>query len=326
MKSSYQLQKNISFLIIVLIGLNYLILLTISLIKILPGFLMQLIFLIDSIRLNKGISELISRENFYLNIIAGLIVILLSVLTLKTVFQTLTNIIKTNRFLNSLTVLDTQNGYVYIENDFNHAFTAGLLKPQIYISDKLIENLNEKEINAVKEHEQFHKKAYDPLMKIIVDFVRSTLPYFPLKKHLFNSYEVLVELSADAYAEIKLNTKKHVVTALNKMIDLSNYNKHLNFSSFSLKNERIPILVESTVFKTRSYFMFFIFILFSVIVNTYLISHTNIFLECQHIVECVNALFSQASNVTFDHNQICMISDNFSNSYHCINYIDQHSI
>lgn len=326
MKNNYHLQKNLSFLIIVLIGINYLALLAISTVRILPGFLMQLIFLIDSLRFGRDLSELIKQESFYLNLISGLIVISLILLAIRTFLKSVLNMIKTNRYINTLTILDIQDEYVYIENDFTHAFTAGLFRPKIYISDQLLENLTEKEINAVKEHEQFHRRTFDPLMKIIADYVRSTLPYFPFKKHLFDSYEVLVELSADAFAEKKLSTKKYVVTALNKMMDLENYNKHLNFSSFSLKNERIPILVETKVFKTKSYFMFFTFVLFAVMFNTYLISNTNIFLECQHIVECVNALFSQASSATFDHDQICMISDNFSDSYHCISYTDRHSV
>lgn len=291
MKSNYHLQKRLSFLIIVFIGINYLVLLAISTVKVLPGFLMQLIFLIDSLKFGRNLSELLRQESFYLNLAAGLITLLLISISIRALIKSFINVLKTRRFINTLSILDVQDGYIYIENDFNHAFTAGLFSPQIYLSDKLLENLTEKEINAVKEHEKFHKETFDPLMKIIADYVKSALPYFPYKKHLFDSYEVLVELSADSYAEKKLSTKKHVVTALNKMIDLSNYNKHLNFSSFSLKNERIPILVETKIFKTKSYFLFFSFVLFAVMFNTYLISSTNIFLECQHIVECVNALF-----------------------------------
>lgn len=326
MKSNYHLQKRLSFLIIVFIGINYSILLAISTVKVMPGFLMQLIFLIDSLKFGRNLSELLQQESFYLNLAAGLITLSLILISIRALIKSFISVLKTKHFITTLSILDVQDGYVYIENDFNHAFTAGLFSPKIYLSDKLLENLTEKEINAVKEHEQFHKKTFDPLMKIVADYVKSALPYFPYKKYLFDSYEVLVELSADSYAEKKLSTKKHVVTALNKMIDLSNYNKHLNYSSFSLKNERIPILVETKIFKTKSYFLFFFFILFALMFNTYLISSTNIFLECQHIVECVNALFSQASNTMFDHNQICMISDNFSNSYHCIRFTDQHSV
>lgn len=326
MKSNYHFQKKLSFLIIVFIGINYLVLLAISTIRVMPGFLMQLIFLIDALMLGIDLSELLKQESFYLNLISGLITLFLISISIRALIKGFASILKTRRFINTLNILDMQDGYVYIENDFNHAFTAGLFSPKIYLSDKILENLTEIEITAVKEHEQFHKKTFDPLLKVVVDYVKTTLPYFPFKKHLFDSYEVLVELSADSYAEQKLNTKKHVVTALNKMLDLSNYNKHLSFSSFSLKNERIPILVETKIFKTKSYFMFFFFVLFSVMFNTYLISNTNIFLECQHIVECVNALFSQATNGTFDHNQICMISDNFSYTSLCTNLTNQHSV
>jgi hypothetical protein len=324
MRNNYHLQKNISFVIIVLLGINYFVLLLVSAIKILPGFLMQLIFLIDSIRTQVSLGDLFTQHTFYLHIISGIGVITLILLAIRSVIRSILNIYRTYRFIRNLSVIDTQNDYVYIENDFSHAFTAGILRPKIYISDQLIETLSEQELHAVKEHEQFHRKTLDPLMKILADFVKSILPYFPFKKHLFDSYEVLVELSADTYAESKLNTKKHVVTALSKMINISNYDKHLSLSSFSLNNERIPILVESKVFKTRAYFIFFIFSLFVIMINTYLISNTNIFLECQHIAECINALISQASDTTFGHTQVCTISDKFSDSYHCINYTDRH--
>jgi hypothetical protein len=284
---------------------------------------MQIIFIVDAVRSGESIVKITTQENFLLNIIAGLLVLTLIFVLLRSILKSTISIIKTYRFVSTLTILDEQDGLVYIENDFNHAFTAGILRPKIYISDKLLETLNEKELNAVKEHEKFHQKTFDPFLKVVVDFVKNAMPFFPFKRRVFDSYEVLVELSADLYAERKLNTKLDVITALNKMIDLSNYNRHLNFSSFSLNNERIPILVENKVFKTKSYFIFFAFVLFSVMINTYLISNTNIFLECQHIVECINALFNQASDINFNHHEICNISDNFSQSYHCIGNTDQ---
>ena len=63
-----------------------------------------------------------------------------------------------------------------ITNKPNLAFTYGYFKPEVYISKNFIKELNRNEFNALLEHELSHKNSYDPLMMLIMLFIKELLP------------------------------------------------------------------------------------------------------------------------------------------------------
>ncbi|AZB41604.1 M56 family peptidase [Bacillus sp. FJAT-42376] len=80
------------------------------------------------------------------------------------------------------------------------AFTAGFLKPVIVLSSGLLQLLNEKELEAVIYHEQFHQLQKDPLKKCILQFIAGTLWYIPIFKWWKKHYELSKEVLADRWA------------------------------------------------------------------------------------------------------------------------------
>jgi Zn-dependent protease with chaperone function len=78
------------------------------------------------------------------------------------------------------------------------AFTAGLLRPRIFLSTKLLENLDEEELRVVVLHESHHQRSKDPLKSLAVSFVSDFLFFLPVSKFLKKAYWLESETAADA--------------------------------------------------------------------------------------------------------------------------------
>lgn len=77
------------------------------------------------------------------------------------------------------------------------AFTAGLLRPRIYVSTPALSDLGEDEIEAVVLHERAHLERSDPLRIAVVRLLASALFFVPLAEELRRRFEVAKELDAD---------------------------------------------------------------------------------------------------------------------------------
>ena len=80
------------------------------------------------------------------------------------------------------------------------AFTAGFLKPRVFLSTKLVDILDEKELRAVILHESHHRKAKDPLKGLVVSFLSDFLFFLPVSRFLHKAYHLTSEMTADAYS------------------------------------------------------------------------------------------------------------------------------
>lgn len=305
MKNSYGFQKNWAFTLISLLGFNYCLLVIVGLLKVLPGFLMQLILLLSFRNDSQNLSELLKSPNFYLNLFAGIFFLALAARILASVAKVLSKTLKTKKIVINLQQRYAGE-YTQIEsNIISDAFTTGVFKPQIYLSEQLINRLTEKELRAVLLHETYHKQQFDPLRSLVIMFARFSLPLFPFKKQLFESYDVLSELAADQHAENELTGKLPIVSALHKILSKNNLSM-LGVSEFALNNNRIEILVGSKFFASRSFFSLLSFIMLVMMANTLLLSQTDIFMQCQHLRECFEILLHSDGNFHYTSNNICM--------------------
>jgi BlaR1 peptidase M56 len=87
---------------------------------------------------------------------------------------------------------------------FNHenpeAFSAGLLKPRVYLSSGALQTLQTAELAAVVEHEVHHCHHRDPLRLLIVQVLSDALFFLPVMHRLGERYRTLAELAADEAA------------------------------------------------------------------------------------------------------------------------------
>jgi len=78
------------------------------------------------------------------------------------------------------------------------AFTAGFIKPKIYVSTGLVDALDENELRAVVLHESHHRESRDPLKGLFVSFVSDLLFFLPVSRWLKKAYHLAAEVTADA--------------------------------------------------------------------------------------------------------------------------------
>lgn len=77
------------------------------------------------------------------------------------------------------------------------AFTAGLVRPRVYISTAALDALEPDELEAVLLHERAHLVAHDPLRIAAARLIASALFFLPLADALRRRFELAKELDAD---------------------------------------------------------------------------------------------------------------------------------
>lgn len=82
----------------------------------------------------------------------------------------------------------------------NPAFTAGLLRPRVYISAELQHRLGSAELRAVVRHELHHLRRYDPLRFALLRFAGKVLFWLPLIGVLAEDLMEDAEVMADDFA------------------------------------------------------------------------------------------------------------------------------
>lgn len=101
------------------------------------------------------------------------------------------------------------------------AFTAGLLRPRIFLSRGLFASLSREEQNAVLAHEIAHARRRDPLRCFVVQLIFEAL-FVPASQRWTNRYRALREVKADLSAIAAVdNDSKPLFQALSKVTPLS---------------------------------------------------------------------------------------------------------
>ncbi len=129
-------------------------------------------------------------------------------------------------------------------NSFSHklplAFTAGFLKPEIFISSSLLDSLNERELKGILFHEIHHKKNYDPLKDLFISFISDSLFFIPIAKFLKNIDKLCTEIIADMNSISKGLTREEMALAFLKVCKIRKmegswfFNKPLERARFLL--------------------------------------------------------------------------------------------
>ncbi|MEW6456707.1 MAG: M56 family metallopeptidase [Acidobacteriota bacterium] len=150
---------------------------------------------------------------------------------------------KIKRIIKDLSI--KENRIISFKNDFNIAFTSGLIFPKIYVSTGLIESLNEEEIKAVLLHEKSHLKRKDPLKSIILYFFSSLFSFLPVSKNIFSIFKRCSEFMADDYALNFSGPSLNLASSLLKIKknNIDSVRNFINFYKDEFINERLERLL-----------------------------------------------------------------------------------
>jgi Zn-dependent protease with chaperone function len=77
------------------------------------------------------------------------------------------------------------------------AFTTGLLRPRIVVSEAVVEGLSDAELDALLLHEAAHARRHDPLRLLVAGFCRDLVFFLPLGHALFRLAVEAQERAAD---------------------------------------------------------------------------------------------------------------------------------
>jgi len=105
----------------------------------------------------------------------------------------------------------------FFRNPLPLAFTAGFLKPRIFLSTGLLGALDERELRAVVLHETRHQRAKDPLKGLLASFVSDFLFFLPASLFLEKTYSFTAEVAADSFAVDRRGDPLDLAAALLKV-------------------------------------------------------------------------------------------------------------
>lgn len=150
---------------------------------------------------------------------------------------------QTRRFISSLKIVRNTPSYQVIRDNRAVAFTAGLLKPQTYVSTGLLARLTSAEQRAVVRHERFHQLRHDPLRIALTETTRQALAWLPGVSLLYHHWRVTRELAADASSSTA-NERQALGRSLVKLLEQPAMPSTI--SAFSATEERVKQLVHPT--------------------------------------------------------------------------------
>lgn len=105
---------------------------------------------------------------------------------------------------------------VYGESPF--AMTLGYFRHRIALSSRLVEMLDEDELEAVIRHEFVHADRRDPLRVLLAEFFRAGLPFIPALLYLLEQFGLRKEIEADAAVVRSMGSPAPLASALSKVL------------------------------------------------------------------------------------------------------------
>lgn len=310
--------SNLYLYTIILSGLVYSAFLSVVANKIVPGFIMQVIFLFDSLKFNTNLFHLVFSQMFLLNTTSGLILITLFYSYIKAILFLVKSILTTRKVINNYQLVKITDSYKLYRSTENQIFTAGLLKPKIYVSTGLFRSHSKAELEAMIFHEKNHQNNFHPLKTLSTRFIQLLLPPMPGKNWLIDNYTTLTEVSSDQFAEYKIESKIPLVSALLKyqnpkpnplLATVSNY--------FNSQSERIKILVgqKKQAVSTPLVYAFMVSILMFLSIGYF--NNTSIFFNCHHLIDCLKVLVTPNSQPLLTSLNTNIITTPLVSSDHC---------
>lgn len=127
------------------------------------------------------------------------------------------------------------------------AFTTGFLKPRIILSTELLDLLDDKELQAVVLHEDYHRRHRDPLKMFVVSLLSDALWFLPVLKRWMHDYRMMRELLADKAAIQTMGSQLELSSALLKLIHTGLVDQPASSVPFADQtvNDRLKLLIDT---------------------------------------------------------------------------------
>lgn len=195
-------------------------------------FLTHLIFGVN-LKLNffKFCLSLFRENSFYYFLVIFLLNTIIAYILLVTMAKIINQFILSCRFKKRLMKLKDrelsrfiseklgrQEEMIIVKSKEILAFTTGIRKPAIVLSTALIDLLELEELEAVIEHETFHKNNHDPMKIFMLQLIAQSLWFIPLTKWCYENYKIISEILADEHAVSKMGSELSLGSALIKLI------------------------------------------------------------------------------------------------------------
>ena len=134
------------------------------------------------------------------------------------------------------------------------AFTAGLLRPRIYISAAVQQTLSAAELRAVFRHELHHHMRRDPLRFAVLRFAAKTFFWLPLIGLLAEDLMEESEITADDFAASSVDGSDplDVASALVKLGRGHSFAATPSIGGFTLIERRVHRLLDEPAHKKRA--------------------------------------------------------------------------
>lgn len=131
-----------------------------------------------------------------------------------------------------------------VNSDDLVAASIGLLKPQIVISENLVNSLSLQELTAVVLHEAYHADRKHPLLIAGVMALQKTLVVLPVLKDLSKYLACRFECDADRYVINKQLTDTHLKNAMKVFLKTESFSQPAYFRNFAFSDilERIAAM------------------------------------------------------------------------------------
>lgn len=261
--------------------------------KIVPAMAMEIVFLIEAIKSGSGVEKIIMATQFWIDSGSfGLWIGMLWLLIDSTTVM-IKKMMTTKHFLDHLWITKTSGKIMTVASNQSLLFTAGLIKPRIYLADSLLTTHTAMEIKAMLAHEENHVAKRHPLKLLLAKWAINFLPIFGIKKWLYESYLTSTEVAADSWAEVKIKTKLPIVSALYKLEQMTlPSTEGLVMSGFDSQSRRIEILVGQKKLEIKKPLLAYLSIVAIVAVLTITLNHSSIYFSCQHVVHCFQNLLT----------------------------------
>jgi len=106
---------------------------------------------------------------------------------------------------------------IFRDDSIQWAFTAGFLRPKIYLSIGLIQLMTSEELRGVMLHEVHHCMQRDALKTLLVSFLQDLLFFLPISRIFKSSFIDAKERAADEYATLHGIHSLELASALIKL-------------------------------------------------------------------------------------------------------------
>lgn len=134
------------------------------------------------------------------------------------------NVIEDESFQMILKSLNLGHKALLIESNMPFAFCFGLRHPKIYVSTKMYNLLEDKELKGVLLHESCHLKHKDTLTMFVASVVQFLFPFFPVVSDLVRNYRMERELKADREALRFIGDPDVLLCTFKKLLTFTNSN------------------------------------------------------------------------------------------------------